>query len=114
MCIQLTELGRCVNVAVQKPFPWRIWKEIFPAICRLLKISCKIVSKPQENRLFQTALLCVPSPSEVASIFRFSELETGVMRNIWLKTKAELYSRMIVKVYIKLTEVNNCVNVAFH
>ena len=74
--IQLRELNRYVNVGVQKTFLCRIWKEIFPAIYRLLRISGKIASKPQENRLFQTALLCVRSPSEIASMFRFSELET--------------------------------------
>ena len=57
--IKLTELNNCVNVAVQKPFLWRIWKEIFPAIYRLIRISGKIASKPQEKRLIQTALLCV-------------------------------------------------------
>ena len=74
--IQRTELNRCVNVEFQKPFLWRIWKEIFPAIYRLLRISFKIPSKSYEKRLFQTALLCVRSPLEVASMFRFSELET--------------------------------------
>ena len=76
VCIQLTEIDRCVNVAVQKPFPWRIWKEIFPAINRLIRISGKIASKPQGKSLFQTAVLCVRSLLEVASMFRFSELET--------------------------------------
>ena len=47
--IQLTEINRCVNVAVQKPFLWRMWKEIFPAIYRLIRISGKIASKPQEK-----------------------------------------------------------------
>ena len=61
MYVQLTELNRCVNVAVQKPFLSRIWKEIFPAIYRFMIISSKIASKPQEKRLFQTALLCVRS-----------------------------------------------------
>ena len=74
--IQLRELNRYVNAAVMKTFLWRFWKEIFPAIYRLLTISGKIASKPQENRLFQTALLCVRSPSEVASMFRFSEVES--------------------------------------
>ena len=57
--VQLTELNRCVNVAGQKHFLWRIWKEIIPAIYRLKRFSGKIVSKPQEKRLFQTALLCL-------------------------------------------------------
>ena len=74
--IQHTELNRSVNVAVQNPFLWRIWKEIFPAVYRLIRNSFKIASKPEEKRLFQTALLCVRSLSEVASMFRFSELET--------------------------------------
>ena len=74
--IQHIELNRCVNVAVQEPFLWRIWKEIFPAINRLIRISGEIASKPQENRLFQTALLCVRSPSEAASKYRFNGLET--------------------------------------
>ena len=76
VCIQLREVNRCVNVAVQKTFLWRLWKVIFPAIYRLPRISGKITSKPQENRLFQSAPLCVRSPSEVASMFRFSELES--------------------------------------
>ena len=55
--IQLKKLSRCLNMAVQKPFLSRIWKEIFPAIYKLIRISFKIASKPQEKRLFQTALL---------------------------------------------------------
>ena len=50
--IELRVLKRCVNVAVQKPFLWRIWKEIFPALYRLIRIGGKIASKPQEKRLF--------------------------------------------------------------
>ena len=57
--IQLTELNRCVNLAVQKHFLSRMWKEIFPAIYNFTRISGKIASKPKEKRLFQTALLCV-------------------------------------------------------
>ena len=60
--IPLTEIKRCVNVAVPKPLLWRIWKEIFPGIYRLIRISGKIESKVQEERLFQTALLCDHSP----------------------------------------------------
>ena len=82
--IQLTELKRFVNVAVQKPFLWITWKEIFPAIYRLLRISFKIASKSYEKRLFQTAPLCVRSPSEVASVFRFCELETRFSKKLRL------------------------------
>ena len=60
--LQLTELNRCVNVAVQKPFPWRIWKEIFPAIYRLLRTNSKTAFKTQEKHLVQTALRSVRSP----------------------------------------------------
>ena len=82
--VQLTELNRCVNVAGQKHFLWRIWKEVFPAICRLFRISFKITSKSYEKRLFQTAAVCVRSPSEVASMFRFCELETRFSKNLRL------------------------------
>ena len=84
VCIQLSELHRCVNVAVQKPFPWRIWKEIFPAVYRLLRISFKIAFKSYEKRFFQTAPVCVRSPSEVASMFRFCELETRFSKKLRL------------------------------
>ena len=50
--IQLTEVNRCVKVAVEKTFLWRIWKEIVPAINSIIIISGKIESKPQETRLF--------------------------------------------------------------
>ena len=82
--IQRTDLNGCVNVAVQKRFLWRIWKEIFPAVYRLLRISFKIASKSYEKRLFQTAPLCVRSPSEVASMFRFCELETRFSKKLRL------------------------------
>ena len=82
MYTQLRELNRYVNVAVQKSFLLRIWKEIFPAIYRLLRISGKIASKAQENRLSQTALLFVRPPSEFASMFRFSELETRFSKKL--------------------------------
>ena len=36
-----------------------------------------IASKPQEKRLFQTAPLCVRSPLEDASMYRFCELQTS-------------------------------------
>ena len=60
--IQLTEVNRCVKVAVEKTFLWRIWKEIVPAINSIIIISGKMESKPQETRLFQDCLLCVHSP----------------------------------------------------
>ena len=60
--IQLTELNICVNVAVQKPFLWKNWKEIFPAIYSLIRISGKVASKAREKRLLETVLLCVRSP----------------------------------------------------
>ena len=50
--IQLTEFNRCVNVAVQKSFLWRILKESFPAIYRLIIVSGKIASKPK-RKVFQ-------------------------------------------------------------
>ena len=72
-----------MNVAVQKHFLSRIWKEVFTAIYRLIRISGMNASKAQEKRLFQTALLCV-SPYEVASMFRFSELETRFSKKLRL------------------------------
>ena len=60
--VHLTELNRCVNVAVQKHFLWRIWKEIIPAIYRYIRISGKIESKTLEKYIYQTSLLCVRSP----------------------------------------------------
>ena len=59
VCIQRTELNRCVNVVVQKTFLWRTWKDIFQAINRLIRISGNLASKPQEKCLFQKAPLCV-------------------------------------------------------
>ena len=82
--VQLTEFNRRVNVAFQKHFLWRIWKEIIPAIYRLIRFSGKIASKPQEKRLFQTSLLCVRSLSDVASTFRFSKLETRFSKKLRL------------------------------
>ena len=65
-----------MNVVVQKRSLWRIQKDIFPAICRHIRINGKMASKRQENPVFQTALLCDRSPLEVASMFRLSELGT--------------------------------------
>ena len=60
--IKLTELNRYVNVAVQKIYLWRIWKEIFPAIYRLIRTRRKTAVKTQEKHVVQTALRSVRSP----------------------------------------------------
>ena len=73
--IQRIELNRCVNEAVQKTFLMRIWKEIYPAINRLISISGMFASKTQKKRLFQTALMCVCRGSE---IFSLGNLETDI------------------------------------
>ena len=49
-----------------------------------LRISFKIASKSYEKRLFQSAPVCVRSPSEVASMFRFCELETRFSKKLRL------------------------------
>ena len=59
--IQLTEENRCVKVAVEKTFLWRIWKEIVRALNSIIILSGKIESKPQEKCLFQSYRLCVRS-----------------------------------------------------
>ena len=47
-------------------------------------VSFKIASKSYEKRLFQTAPVCVRSTSEVASTFRFCELETRFSKKLRL------------------------------
>ena len=72
--------------ADEKSFLWRFWKKIFPARYRHWKTSSKTAFKTQEKHVVQIALLRVRSPWEVASMFRFKELETGFFKKLRLDT----------------------------
>ena len=71
MCIQLTELNWCAFARVCKVFLWSSRKRIFPAKSKHFRNSCKSPSKTQNERILQTALLCVRLPTGVESALRF-------------------------------------------
>ena len=75
VCVQLTELNWCVFAGVCKHFLWRIRKRIFPAKSKHFRNRCKSPSKTQNERILQTALLCVRLPTGVESALRFREWE---------------------------------------
>ena len=75
VCVQLTELNGCVFAGVCKPFPSISGKRIFPAKSKHFRNSWKSPSKAQNERILQTALLCVRLTKGVESAFRLREWE---------------------------------------
>ena len=96
VCIQLTELNWCAFPGVCKPFLWSSLKRIFPAKSKNFRNSCKSPSKTQNERILQTALLCVRLTKGVESPFRFREWEARFFQELgfvipgWIGTNAVL------------------------
>ena len=69
--VQLTELNWCVFAGVCKLFLWTSWKRIFHPKSNHFRNSCKSPSNTQNERILQTAVLCVRWPKGVESALRF-------------------------------------------
>ena len=80
VCIQGTEINRCVFAVVFKPCLLKSRKEIFEEKYKHLTNSGKSLSKTKNKRILQTTLLWGRSPKTVKAVFILRELE---MRLFW-------------------------------
>ena len=82
--VELTKLNWCVFAGVCKPFLWRSGKRIFQAKSKHYRNSWKSPSKTQNERILQTALLCIRLAKGVESALRFREWEARFFQELRL------------------------------